>query len=112
MSTGRLVTATYSKTSGMEDREDPVPRQCDLLPNFPNPFNPSTLIRYQLPESRPVRLEVLDLLGRRIAMLLDEEVGAGYHEVRFDAASIPSGVYLCRLTAGEFVKAQRLVVLK
>jgi len=88
------------------------PRTYALDQNYPNPFNPVTTIQYQLPEEVKVRLEVYDLLGRKVATLLDRRVPAGYHEVSFDASSLASGVYIYRLMAGSFSKTRKMMVMK
>jgi CubicO group peptidase (beta-lactamase class C family) len=76
------------------------PEDLLLYQNYPNPFNPTTIIRYQLTAPGTVRLAVYDLLGREAALLVNEAKAPGRYEVRFDAAGLASGVYLCRLTAG------------
>ena len=83
-----------------------------LEQNYPNPFNPLTTIQYQLPEEVRVRLEVYDLLGRKVVTLLDRRVPAGYHEVSFDASFLTSGVYIYRLMAGSFSKTRKMMVMK
>ena len=88
------------------------PRTFALEQNYPNPFNPSTTIQYQLAEEVKVRLEVYDLLGRKVATLLDNRIPAGYHEVSFDASSLASGVYIYRLVAGNFSKTRKMMVMK
>jgi hypothetical protein len=88
------------------------PRTFALEQNYPNPFNPSTTIQYQLPEEVKVRLEIYDLLGRKVTTLLDRRIPAGYHEVSFDASSLASGVYIYRLTAGSFSKTRKMMVMK
>jgi len=80
--------------------------------NYPNPFNPMTTIQYQVPTEAKVRLEVYDLLGRKVATLLDRRIPAGYHEVSFDASSLASGVYIYRLVAGSFSKTRKMMVMK
>ncbi|MCZ7557065.1 MAG: T9SS type A sorting domain-containing protein [Bacteroidia bacterium] len=70
------------------------------LRNSPNPFNPSTVIRFSLPADAPVRLAVYDLLGREVNVLVNGRLDAGDHQVRFDGGSLPSGVYLYQLTVG------------
>jgi flagellar hook assembly protein FlgD len=74
-----------------------VPLEYALLQNYPNPFNPATLIRYALPESGPVRLKVYDVLGREVVTLVDTRLAAGWHEARFDASILSSGLYVYRL---------------
>jgi hypothetical protein len=92
---------------------DPVvPTEFAIFQNFPNPFNPTTLVRYQLPVASSVRLAVYDLLGREVAVLVNERKGPGSHEVTFDGAGLASGVYFYRLQAGDFVQAKKLVVLR
>jgi hypothetical protein len=89
-----------------------VPVAFGLDQNYPNPFNPSTEIAYRVPGSGPVRVSVHDLLGREIAVLVDEAKSPGTHEVTFDASGLPSGVYLCRLSAGGRSEARRMLLVK
>lgn len=89
-----------------------IPRVYSLDQNYPNPFNPSTLIRYGLPERARVRLVVYSALGQEVAVVRSGEMEAGYHEERFDARGLASGVYLCRLEAGAFVGIRKLVVVR
>jgi hypothetical protein len=80
--------------------------------NYPNPFNPLTTIRYGLPRSVRAKLEVFNLLGQRVAILVHEERAAGYHETVLDGSSLASGVYFYRLQAGEFVQTKKLLLLR
>jgi beta-N-acetylhexosaminidase len=89
-----------------------VPEGFVLLNNFPNPFNPSTVIRYQLPVASDVRLDVFDLLGREVSVLINERKAAGSHEVTFDGARLSSGVYICRLTAGKHLESRKMLLMK
>jgi len=89
-----------------------VPTDYALSQNFPNPFNPSTVVSYQLPVAGDVRIVVYDLLGQEVATLVNEEKPAGSHTVRFDASGLASGVYLYRLTAGSWTSMRRMLVLK
>lgn len=89
-----------------------IPEIYSLSQNYPNPFNPSTTIRYGLPERSHVMLEVYNTLGQRVAMLVNEELDAGYYEVVFDAAHLASGVYLYRIQAGDYVRTMKLVLMK
>lgn len=89
-----------------------VPTKYELAQNFPNPFNPSTTIHYQVPADGFITLKVFDLLGREVATLVNEEQKADYYKVTFDASRLASGVYFYRLQAGEFTAVKRLMVLK
>ena len=80
--------------------------------NYPNPFNPETGIRYQVSGSSDVKLVVYDLVGREVAVLAKERKAPGSYEVQFDASGLASGVYLYRLTAGEFVETRKLLLLR
>jgi len=83
-----------------EENYPEFPSAFQLYPNYPNPFNPATNIRFDLPETIHVRLTVYDMLGREIARLADGILPAGEHQSKWDARSNPSGVYIIRLEAG------------
>ena len=89
-----------------------VPSEYVLEGNHPNPFNPSTEIRFDLPEPSAVRLVVYDVTGREVARLVDQPMGAGTHAVTWDASGLPSGTYLYRLTAGAFTETKAMTLLK
>ncbi len=87
-------------------------REYSLGQNFPNPFNPSTTINYQIPELNFVTIKVSDVLGREFTTLINEEKPAGNYEVEFNGTNLPSGIYFYRLQAGEFVETKKMVLLK
>ena len=89
-----------------------VPKEYALWWNYPNPFNPSTTIKYELPKASVVRLSVYDMLGREVSVLLNERREAGVYEVKFDGSNLASGVYFYRLQAGDFTQTKRLLLLK
>jgi hypothetical protein len=80
--------------------------------NYPNPFNSSTTIEYTLPQAGRVRIDIYDLLGRKVETLVNEEVQAGRHRAVWDASPYSSGVYFYRVEAGDFVDTKRMVYLK
>jgi hypothetical protein len=89
-----------------------VPASYQLDQNYPNPFNPSTTIRYGLPHESQVTLMVYNTLGQVVSQIVSGEREAGYHEVRFDATGLSSGVYFYRLTAGDFVRTRKLLLAR
>ena len=115
-------------TSVPEDGDPRVPHAYALLQNYPNPFNPATTIGYTIGgvaalsgalssgvEGRAyanVRLVVYDVLGREVAVLVDDRRAPGIYEVKFDGSNLASGVYFYRIRAGDFVQARKLVLLK
>jgi len=76
------------------DSENTIPSEFVLHQNYPNPFNPSTTIKYSIPEASFVNITIYNLLGEKLATLVSSEIGAGFHEVRWNASDVPSGIYL------------------
>lgn len=89
-----------------------LPSLIVLHPNYPNPFNPTTEISFELPRAMNVSLRVFDLLGREVAVLVNGDLNAGTHRVEFDGKELASGVYFYRLDAGEFLLTRKMVMLK
>ncbi len=94
------------------DNETNPPTDFILSQNYPNPFNPKTKISYQIPELSYVTLKVYDVLGKEVAILVNEEKLIGNYEVEFNAENLPSGVYFYRLQAGSFVETKKMVLMK
>ncbi len=88
------------------------PTDYKLEQNFPNPFNPVTTIQYQLPVDSKVILKVYDILGAEVTTLVNEVQQAGYRQVRFDASTLSSGVYIYRVIAGNYILTKKMMVLK
>ncbi|RPH94269.1 T9SS C-terminal target domain-containing protein [candidate division KSB1 bacterium] len=82
------------------------------LSSFPNPFNPATTISFSLPSASRTRLAVFDILGREIAVLTDKLYPAGVHQLIFDSASLPSGIYFARIQSGDLIATHKLLLLK
>ncbi|MGA9115416.1 MAG: T9SS type A sorting domain-containing protein [Bacteroidota bacterium] len=89
-----------------------IPSEMRLLRNYPNPFNASTTIRFRLPAGADVTLEVLDLTGRRVALLVRDYLPAGEHSARFEAGALASGPYICRLTSAEGRASGKMLLLR
>ncbi|WP_340102515.1 T9SS type A sorting domain-containing protein [Rhodohalobacter sp. 8-1] len=95
-----------------ENRRD-EPLGFELHQNFPNPFNPSTIITYRLPKMSRVRLSVFNVTGRKVARLVEDKIHAkGIYNVNFNAGALASGVYIYRLEAGGVSQTRKLLVIK
>jgi hypothetical protein len=106
------ATGTFRVLITSVDRSGELPREFALSQNYPNPFNPSTRIEFSIPSESPVRLEVMNLLGERVASLVNQTMAAGVYAVEFDASRLSSGLYLYQLTAGTTVLTKKMVLLK
>jgi hypothetical protein len=102
------ITVTRESAAAAED----TPAGFTLSPAYPNPFNPSTTLNFSLASTAPVSLSVYNLMGARVATLVDGLVGAGEHAVTFDASGLASGLYLAVLESGGHTRTSRLVLLK
>lgn len=89
-----------------------IPHEYMLHANYPNPFNPVTTLKFDLPFDSEVTLTVYDMLGREVAALVNELKPAGRHSVTFNAAGLPSGMYFYKIKAGEFVQVRKMILLK
>ena len=98
--------------SGVKQSDAGIVYQYQLYNNYPNPFNPSTKIKYDVQKDSKVLINVFDILGREVATLVDRKQAAGSYEVEFNASSLSSGIYFVRMNAGGFVKTQRMMLLK
>lgn len=105
---GQVTLALLDQTAAATDR----PGDFVLSPAAPNPFNPSTTLRYSLDATGPARLAVVDLLGREVAVLHEGLAGAGEHSAVFDAADLPGGLYLAVLEAGAKRAVEKLLLVK
>jgi hypothetical protein len=107
-----LNFAHWKEISTSIATEDRNPQGFEIQQNYPNPFKPSTTIRYTIARPSYVRLKVFNLLGQEVANLVNENKPAGRYEVRWRPLNLPSGVYLYRLQAGDFVETRKLVLLE
>ncbi len=122
-SAGMVLRLASSPVTGIELQPPGLPVQCELLQNYPNPFNPGTTIGFRVAGAKNgsggsglgsgwVRLAVYDMLGREVAVLVDEPKEAGEYTVRFDGRHLASGVYLYRLSAAGEIRAHKMLLLK
>jgi hypothetical protein len=102
----------YKPSSDPPALEIGRPATYALHQNYPNPFNPATTVRFDVPGPSIVLLEVYNMLGEKVATLVDRETAAGSHTVVWDASNMPSGLYLYRLKTGTFVATRRMVLVK
>jgi len=91
---------------------DRLPQKMELHQNYPNPFNPQTTIGFQTQKNGPVRLEVFDLLGRKVETLIARELAAGYHTMNWDASEQACGIYIYRLQHGKEAFSRKMILLK
>lgn len=106
-----LSFRTQRQPSAVEQR-GLLPKEFALHQNFPNPFNPATVITFALPVTGPAELTVYDVMGRTISTLVDGETDAGEYSVTWDASSLASGIYFYRLTAGTYSSIRKMMVVK
>ena len=98
--------------TSIDDSKALIPLLFELSQNYPNPFNPATTISYSLAEPSDVRLEIYNILGQRVTVILYERMEAGSHTLIWDAGDIPSGVYFYRIKAGDFEDTKKMLLLK
>lgn len=101
----------YGSIVGVET-ELPVPEEFVLYQSYPNPFNPTTTIKYSIPYSGVVNIKVFDILGREVAVLLNEYKSAGTYSIEFNANQFASGVYFYQLNTGSFVETKKMLLMK
>lgn len=110
---GQLLLDSGSLLTAIRQTQPTVPSKFELAQNYPNPFNPSTIIRYTLPEKAQVRLTVYNILGERVATLVDGTRDPGVHEVIFNGDKLASGVYFYRFSAnGNNFLTKKMILLK
>lgn len=110
--TSRLGLYALMNRSDVDGKAERIPTEFALRQNFPNPFNPSTTIQFDLPIAAQTRLVIYDLLGKEVAVLIDEEKKAGRYNINFAASGLSTGVYFYRLSAGSFTQVKKLLLVK
>jgi hypothetical protein len=101
-----------NNTSSVEDPNNEVISAYHLSNNYPNPFNPTTMIKYHIPELSFVTLKVYNVVGNEVATLVNKEKPAGIYEIEFNAETLPSGVYFYKLQSGAFVETKKMLLIK
>ncbi|HMN23130.1 MAG TPA: T9SS type A sorting domain-containing protein, partial [Ignavibacteriaceae bacterium] len=109
---GTLMKTINSGITFVKEDKFPTVTQYSLSQNYPNPFNPSTKISWQSPVSSWQTLKVFDVLGKEVAVLVNEEKSSGSYEINFDASKLSSGVYYYQLSAGVFIQTKKMILLK
>ena len=109
---GMMLNIRVTTSTDVAGRGEGLPTEFSLDQNYPNPFNPSTTIRYGLSSPEYVSLTVFNTLGQQVSVLQDGEQDAGYHEVKFDAQNLPSGMYFYRMQAGTFTEVKKLLLVR
>ena len=109
---GAFETGTPAVTAIENEAGDQLPNDYALQQNYPNPFNPTTTINFNLPSSGMVKLQVYNILGQRVATLVNKELSAGAHTINFDASNLVSGVYVYVIKANDFVATRKMLLLK
>ena len=96
----------------VDNEEVEQPLSFKLSQNYPNPFNPTTMINYELANASDVKLEIFDMLGRKVQTLVNTRKTAGIHNAIFDASALSSGIYIYRLQAGSYLKTRKMMLIK
>jgi hypothetical protein len=110
--TGNVSVPSRTSVALIGQALSTLPNQFVLSQNYPNPFNPATKIHFELPANSHVSLKIVDLLGREVATLIDEEKVAGSYNYEFDASNLSSGLYFYRMSAGDFVQVRKMAVIR
>ncbi len=108
----QTITILENAPIGIINNHNIIPSSYKLMQNYPNPFNPATKIQYALPKAGYVRLEVFDILGSKVATLVNGLMQAGTYDAEFDASKFSSGVYMYRLTAGNYSATNKMILVK
>ena len=104
---------TIEPATSMEDEDNKlIPDNYSLSQNHPNPFNPTTKIKYGLPEAGLVTIRVYDVLGNEVAILVNDRMEEGRYEVTLDASSLSSGVYIYHMRVNDFIDAKKMILLR
>jgi hypothetical protein len=107
-----VASAILTNTVGINGDQSNIPKEYALQQNFPNPFNPTTTISYQLPKSSFVKLAIYDINGRLVEILVNDQKNAGYYSINWNAVNISSGIYIYKIEADEFRNVKKCLIVK
>lgn len=109
---GLLTSAIANFTPTGIENEGTIPETYSLSQNYPNPFNPSTTIKFAIPENSNVKLEIYDLIGRKVTTLINSELNPGTYSVQWEASNYTSGIYFYRIETNNFTTVKKMLLLK
>jgi len=110
---GEVITIPVNDEIDEDDEDSStIPQNFRLSHNYPNPFNPTTTIKFQIPIAQNVKISIYNLLGQEVDRLVDRQMVAGFYSIDWDAADFASGIYIYTIQAGEFSDKKRLTLIK
>ncbi|MCB9059538.1 MAG: tandem-95 repeat protein [Calditrichae bacterium] len=110
--TDDTITVTISLVTALNEIVGIIPDKYSISQNYPNPFNPTTQIKYGLPKAGKVRVEIFNIIGQKVATLVNENKPAGFHLISFDASGLSSGMYFYRIQAAKFNQVRKMILMK
>jgi hypothetical protein len=110
--TNLFSKSDFGESNSAEDSNQRIYKLNKLYDNYPNPFNPVTVIRYNLAEDNNVKIRIFNILGKEIAVIKNEFQKSGIHQIEFNASDIPAGIYFYTLSSGDYIETKKMVVLK
>ena len=110
--TPTVWSSTWIGESSVGIGDEIIPLTYALHPNYPNPFNPVTHIQFTIPEPTDVKLQIFDLLGKQVDVLVNEMLPIGHHQVIWNPRNLSSGFYFYKLEAGSFIQTRKMILLK
>jgi hypothetical protein len=114
LSSGETINITNESIHRLlvQSGKSVTPIGFNLEQNFPNPFNPSTTIKFSIPKEAKVNLSIFNVLGELVTTLVNEQMKVGHYEYEFNASNLASGIYIYRINAGDFVETKKMVLVK
>jgi len=101
-----------STITSVEEEQELLPTEFKLEQNFPNPFNPTTTIKYAVPQKSNVLIKIYNIAGEEVSLLVNEEKDQGWYSIRFNSTSLASGIYIYRMQAGNYISTRKMMLIK